>query len=110
MNEKDPFAKYDKLFEEQDKEHDQQVKTYRNEIKTEDSPSFDDFKDDEIRNNPKKSTQNNQAVGIFISVIVGVIVLQSVFSSSTGSFSNIFAIFIIIGIVSSIYKYFKNKR
>ena len=109
MNEKDPFAKYDKLFEEQDKEHDQQVKEYRREIKAEKSSSFDDFEKDETRDNQKKSSQSNQAIGLFISVIVGVAILRSIFSTDT-TILNIFTVFIIIGIASSVYKYFKNKR
>ena len=108
MNEKDPFEKYDKLFDEQDKKHDQQVKEYRRESKLEDKPSFDNFKEDDF-DDSKQTSQSGQAVGLFISVVVGIVILRSIFSSST-SFINVFTLFIIIGITSSIYKYFKNKR
>jgi hypothetical protein len=111
VKEKDPFEKYDKLFDEQDKKHDQQVKAYRNDSKLEDSPSFDDLKKDEYKSSQRNSKESSQAIGIVISIVVGIVILRNlVMSSSPTFFGSIFPIIIIIGITSSIYKYFKNKR
>jgi len=109
VNEKNPFEKYDKLFDEQDKKHDQQVKAYRKESKLEDKPSFEGLKRDDYDSNHQYIKESKQVIGIVISIVVGIVVLRSIFFSST-TLINVFTLFFIIGIASSIYKYFKNKR
>lgn len=110
MNEKDPFAKYDKLFEEQDKEHDEQVKEYRNEVVVKDNPSFDDLRQDEKRANQKNTKDSNQAIGIVISIVVGFAILRNLLFSTQNFFGSIIPVIILIIILSNIYKYFKDKR
>lgn len=111
MNEKDPFEKYDKLFDEQDKKHDQQVKAYRKDSKIEDNPSFDNIERDEYNTNHSQSKEASQAIGIVVSIVVGIVILRNmVISSSPTILGRIIPILIIIGISTSIYKYFKNKR
>ena len=110
MNEKDPFAKYDKLFEEQDKEHDEQVREYRNEVELKDEPTFDDLENGTYKSSQNKTKDSTQVIGIVISMIVGIAILRNLFFSSQTFFGSVIPIIVLFIIISNLFKYFKNKR
>ncbi len=109
MKEKDPFEKYDKLFDKQDKEHDQQVKEYRNEVKVKANPSFDDLENDQIHKDEKNKKQSSQIFSLVVSIFIGVAILRSIFLSDT-FFGSLIPAMVLLGIVISVVKNFKNKR
>ncbi|MDO9629806.1 MAG: hypothetical protein Q7I99_07875 [Acholeplasmataceae bacterium] len=110
MNEKNPFEKYDKLFEEQDQDHDNQVSKYRNEKPVKRNSSFQELEKTEQEKRDQNKAQSKQGT-LFIIFIVASIVIFRMVSNNEVIFTNrLVPILIFIVVVNLVSKYFKNKR
>ena len=110
MNEKDPFEKYDKLFDEQDKKHDQQVKAYRRETKINDKPTFEVVEKEDQRDHLNSSNQSSKGVIAVIGVVIAVLILRVMVFNSETIVGGVIPVLIFIGIMTMIRRYLKNKR
>lgn len=105
-HDQDPFAKYDKLFDEQDKKSVVQP-TKKQEKK---NPEFDDLKEHEPQQR-SKNVKNIQAVRVIMIVFFVVLVLQTVpvimFAQGGLTIAPVLGVIFFIVIINIIIKAFK---